>query len=336
MVADYAGMELSTQLLIEEALKRGIRVDILDAADNFIRLQNGGQIEYVKQATRTSLDSYIAPLIMENKEVTKIILREHGINVPAGGTAHSVAEALALHPGFTAPGIVVKPKSTNFGKGITILKGPFTADDYRNAVERAFEYDGAILIEAFIPGREYRFLVIGDQVVAVLHRVPANVTGDGIHTIAELVVLKNQDPLRGKGYVTPLERINLGTVEAAYLQLQGRNFQDIPGSGETVYLRENSNISTGGDSIDSTDTILDGYKTIAVNAARAVGAKICGADIMIRDVTAEPAPQNYCVIELNFNPALHIHNFPYRGKNRGVEKKVLDLLGFHFQDEGAG
>ena len=71
----------------------------------------------------------------------------------------------------------------------------------------AFKNDNTVLIEEFIKGKEYRFLVIDDEVVGILHRVPANVIGDGEKTISELVEIKNQDPLRGKGYVTPLEKM---------------------------------------------------------------------------------------------------------------------------------
>jgi glutamate--cysteine ligase/glutathione synthase len=336
MRVEYPGLELSTQILINGALERGIWVEVLDAADNFIRLRQDDHLEYVKQATRTRLDTYIAPLIMENKEVTKMVLREQGINVPKGVMAPSVAEAMDQYSRFAGDGaltrpVVVKPKSTNFGKGITILKTGYGTKDFQMAVQRALEEDNSVLIEEFIPGKEYRFLVIGDEVVAVLHRVPANVKGDGKHTISELVAEKNQDPLRGKGYVTPLEKINLGSVEAEYLKAQGKDFLSVPAMNEIVYLRENSNISTGGDSIDYTDEVAESYKNIAVRAAKAVGAKICGVDIMIQDFRLEPTETNYGVIELNFNPALHIHNYPYQGKNRRVEQKVLDLLGFSTQ-----
>ena len=328
MNEEYEGMELSTRVLIDEALRRGISVEVLGKNDNTIRLRKDSHIEYIKQATKTSADSYIAPLLMENKQVTKQILRESGIKVPEGVTVHSVAEAEQVYPSFSGKAFVIKPKSTNFGKGVKIIKACQSREDYCHSVKEAFQYDHEILIEEFVPGKEYRFLVIGDEVPAVLHRVPANVKGDGIHTIEELVAEKNQDPLRGKGYVTPLEKINLGAEEAAYLKLQGRDFHFIPQNDATVYLRENSNISTGGDSLDFTDIIPEGYKTIALAAARAVGAKICGADIIIQDLAAEPTERNYRVIELNFNPALHIHDFPFQGQNRRVEQKVLDLLGF--------
>jgi D-alanine-D-alanine ligase-like ATP-grasp enzyme len=100
MIESYEGMELSTQILIQEALGRGIEVEVLDAADNFIRLRRGNQLEYIKQATRTSADSYIAPLIMENKEVTKKILKEQGISVPAGVTVKTISEAVTYYSLF--------------------------------------------------------------------------------------------------------------------------------------------------------------------------------------------------------------------------------------------
>jgi glutamate--cysteine ligase/glutathione synthase len=328
IIKGYEQLELSTQILISEAFNRGIEVEVLDWDDNFIRLKKGGRLEYVKQATKTSIDTYIAPLIMENKEVTKLILKEKGINVPVGITVKSVEEAVDRFPEFEGKDIVVKPKSTNFGKGVVILKRNQSKEDYKSAVTQALKYDKSVLIEEFIEGKEYRFLVIGDEVPAVLHRIPANVIGDSMHTIEELVNEKNKDPLRGKGYVTPLEKISIGTIEMEYLAFQEKDIYYVPQKGEIVYLRENSNISTGGDSIDFTDDILDKYKTIAVNAAKVVGAKICGADIIIRNINIEPDAKNHSIIELNFNPALHIHDFPYQGKNRYVEKKVLDLLGY--------
>lgn len=324
----YDGLELSTALLIDAALQREVDVEILDKDDNFIRLKKDNKIEYIKQATKTSADSYIAPLIMENKEVTKIILREKQLNVPKGIKIKSISEAMENIHRFKGRDIVVKPKSTNFGLGISIIKGLPSKNDYRKAVENAFKYGDSILIEDFITGNEYRFLVIGNEVTAILHRIPANVIGDGVQTIEELVAEKNENPLRGLGYVTPLEKIRLEHTEIDFLKIHKKTIHDIPEKGETVFLRENSNISTGGDSIDYTDEIIEDYKQIAVRSAAAVGAKICGADIIIKDVHQKPDEHNYCIIELNFNPALHIHNYPYQGQNRHVEEKVLDLLGF--------
>ncbi len=325
---NYRGLELSTQILIHEALKRKIKVDVLDWHDNFVRLTGENKTEYIKQATQTSADTYIAPLIMENKNVTKAILEEHGIHVPSGKLYTDISKAFKSYEEFQKIDIAVKPNNTNFGIGISIMKQGFSMEEYKKSLKTAFENDSSVIIEEFIHGWEYRFLIIGERVIAVLHRVPANVTGDGIHNIEELVDIKNGDPLRGKGYKTPLEYISLGDMELEFLENQGKNAQYVPKKDEQVFLRKNSNISTGGDSIDFTDEVHAGYKEIAVRAAKAVGAKICGADIIIGDIKAKPDENNYAIIELNFNPALHIHSYPYQGQNRHPEKALLDLLGF--------
>ncbi|WP_458414800.1 bifunctional glutamate--cysteine ligase GshA/glutathione synthetase GshB [Schinkia sp. CFF1] len=322
----YEDLELSTQLLLKAAMKRGIQFELIDREDNFILLKKDGHQEYVKQATKTSLDSYVTVLIMENKIVTKKVLKEHGIRVPDGNVYHNVAEAMTdfyIHHGTP---IVIKPKSTNFGLGITIFTSDYTKEDYQKAFEMAFEHDKTVLLEEFITGKEYRFLVMGDEVVGVLHRVPANVVGDGIHSIKQLISEKNKDPLRGSGYKTPLEFIQLGEVEKMFLKNQGKCENDIPKFGETVYLRENSNISTGGDSIDFTDEIPDSYKQIAIRSAKAAGAVFCGVDMVIDDSRKEAGVMNYGIIEINFNPAIHIHCYPYKGKNRKADDKILDLL----------
>jgi glutamate--cysteine ligase len=321
-------MELSTQLLLREAVKRGVSFEILDRKENFVRFRKDDNTRYVKQATKTSLDNYASILAMENKLVTKKILEEHKIRVPKGleYTSAEVAKSdFLIHRGKP---VVIKPNQTNFGLGITILKENSDEAVFRRAVDIAFEHDTTILVEEFISGKEFRFFVIGDEVVGILHRVPANVTGNGAKTIRELVELKNQDPLRGKGYHTPLEKIQTGEAEAMFLKPQNKDFDTVPALGEVVYLRENSNISTGGDSIDFTDDIPDSYKRIAVRAAKALNVVITGLDMIIPDVLAEATDDNYAIIELNFNPAIHIHCHPFQGKNRKLNEKLMDALGY--------
>ena len=322
----YEDMELSTQILLKEAVKRGITIELLDRADNFVALKKYGETEYVKQATKTTKDNYISVLLMENKVVTKKILKDKGINVPVGGEWYQLEDALCHLSDLKNKPIVIKPKSTNFGKGISIFPEGTKEEDLESAFKEAFKHDNTVLVEEFIKGKEYRFLIIGEEVVGILHRVPANVVGDGVHTIKELVSLKNQDPLRGKGYRRPLEKIHLDETARLFLKAQGLDFESIPEEGRCIYLRENSNISTGGDSIDYTDLICDHFKQLAVEASRAVGAKICGVDMMIENVA--DSKSSYAVIELNFNPAIHIHSYPYKGKERNIAHKILKLLGF--------
>ena len=320
----FEDWEMSTQLLIEEALKRGIRVEPIDAHDNIIRLiDKNGRIEYVQQATKTSADSYITPLLMNNKVVTKKILDEAGINVPEGieFTHKESEQALAA---FANRPAVIKPKSTNFGQGITIFEHGASRDQLRAAAEFAFSYDDVIIVEKYLPGLEYRFLVIDGEVVGVLHRAPAQVEGDGTHTIAELVEEKNKHPYRSTGYRTPLISIQLGATELAYLAREKRDASTVLAEGEIAFLRPNSNISTGGDSIDVTEDVAPLFKERAAQAALAFGAAFCGVDMIIENL--EDASSSWGIIEVNFNPAIHIHSFPMIGKERNIAALILDTV----------
>jgi glutamate--cysteine ligase len=320
----YEDIELSTQILMRESIKKGITVEILDRSDNFILLKKDGRVEYVKQATKTSKDNYVTVLIMENKVVTKKVLKSQGIIVPEGEEFSSIKEAIFAANRFEYRPIVIKPKSTNFGLGISIFKNGASKDDIIKAFEIAFKHDNTVLIEEFIKGKEYRFLVFDDKVVGILHRVPANVIGDGFSSIEKLVEIKNEDPLRGYNYRTPLEKIKLDENAQLFLKQHSMDFDYVPREDEVVYLRENSNISTGGDSIDYTDSIPDRFKEIAVKSAKAAGARICGVDMMLEDYSDKNS--KYGIIEINFNPAIHIHSYPFKGKERNIAGELLKVL----------
>ena len=293
----YSNMELSTQAVIEDAIKNAIKVDVIDENDQFIRLEHKGKVEYVKNGNMTSKDTYISPLIMENKVVTKKVLSEKGFRVPGGYEVSTLDDALLRFDYIKNKPIVVKPKSTNFGLGISIFKhGTDNIEDFSKAVLLALKEDKDILIEEFIEGTEYRFFVIEGETKAVLLRVPANVVGDGKHTIAELVELKNENPLRGDAKKTPLKKIELGEIESLQLKEEGLSFDTILEDGQIAYLRENSNISTGGDSVDMTDEVDESYKKLAVEISDAMMAKVCGVDLIIKDIKQSATNQNYGVI----------------------------------------
>ena len=325
----FDNMELSTQALLFDAIQKGLNIEILDERDQFISLQFGEHLEYVKNGNMTSHDSYISPLIMENKVVTKKVLAKAGFNVPQSIEFTDVKSAVENFPLFENRAVVIKPKSTNFGLGISIFQQSVTnREDFAKAVEIAFREDKEIMVEDYLQGTEYRFFVLGDQTLAVLLRVPANVIGDGVHTVAELVAAKNDHPLRGDGSRTPLKKIALGDIEQLQLKEQGLTVDSIPAKDQLVQLRANSNISTGGDSIDMTDEMHASYKEIAVGISKAMGAAVCGVDLIIPDLKqpAEPSLRSWGVIEANFNPMMMMHIFPFSGQSRRLTMNVIKML----------
>ncbi|HFM5956720.1 TPA: bifunctional glutamate--cysteine ligase GshA/glutathione synthetase GshB, partial [Enterococcus faecium] len=323
-LAGFREMELSTQIFMFDAIQKGVQVKVLDESDQFLRLQFQDHVEYVKNANMTSKDSYIVPLIMENKTVTKKVLKEAGFRVPGGAEFSSMEEAVKAYPRFAEQAFVIKPKSTNYGLGITIFKEGASLEDYQAGLAIAFREDSSVLVEEFMPGTEYRFFVIDGEVQAIMLRVPANVIGDSIRTVKELVEEKNSDPLRGTNHRAPLELIQLGELEQLMLKEQGLTIESVPQANQIVYLRENSNISTGGDSIDMTDEFSEAYKKIAVSAVEALGAKISGIDLIIPDKEIDPTTDKkaYGIIEANFNPAMHMHVYPFAGKGRRLTMNV--------------
>ncbi|AFA49033.1 bifunctional glutamate--cysteine ligase GshA/glutathione synthetase GshB [Acetobacterium woodii] len=323
-LSGFENWEMSTQILIKEALTRGVKVTPMDAADNIIRLERDGRMEYVKQATKTSVDAYITPLLMENKVVTKKILSENKLPVPDGEEYFSFAEAKLKIPKYVGKKVVIKPKSTNFGLGICIFDRGGTVDELLEAAKIAFSYDDTIIIEDYLAGMEFRFLTMGEEVVAVLHRRPANVIGDGVSSIQELIDQKNKHPYRGDGLTSPLKKIVLDEQSLMFLNKQGLTNQSVPSEKEMIFLRGNSNISTGGDSIDFSEKMNAHFSQIALNAAKAFNAKFCGVDMIIEDYC--DSGSNYGIIELNFNPMIVMHAFPFEGKERRLGYNILKTI----------
>ena len=324
----YEEMELSTQMLLFDAIQKGLHFEILDEQDQFLKLWHKDHVEYVKNGNMTSKDNYVVPLAMANKTVTKKILADAGFPVPPGDEFTSLEQGLAYYPLIKGKQIVVKPKSTNFGLGISIFQEPASLDNYKKALEIAFAEDTAVLVEEFIPGTEYRFFILDGRCESVLLRVAANVVGDGKHTIRELVAQKNANPLRGRDHRSPLEIIKLGDIEQLMLTQQGYAPDDILPEGKKVNLRRNSNISTGGDSIDVTETIDSSYQELAAAMATSMGAWACGVDLIIPDKT-QPASKekpHFTCIELNFNPAMYIHTYCAEGPGQAITPKILDKL----------
>ena len=323
----FENFELSTQDVIKEALKVGLKLEIVDPMDNLIKVSHQGHQEYIRNGNMTAKDSLISYFLMENKVATKEILKEAGIYVPQGQHFNEIDEASHYYPFLPEQGFVVKPKNTNYGLGISIFKTLPSQSQYRQALEIAFEEDNTILVESFVPGDELRFYVQAGEVLAVCERQPAQVVGDGKHTISQLIDQANQHPLRGPKHFAPMTLLEKGKTEALQLEANQLNFESIPDKNQVVYLRENSNVSTGGLSIDRTDQVYDDYNAIAIQAAEALGTTFCGVDILIKDYTA-PIKQtgDYGVIEANFNPAMSIHRFVGQGQDRYLGRAVLQEL----------
>lgn len=184
-----------------------------------------------------------------------------------------------------------------------------------------------LIIEEFFEGEEYRLFATPKKFLGAIHRIPANVVGDGKKSIKKLIEQKNKDPRRGDGHGFALLKIKMNKETRRILREQGLTLGSVPKQGKQIFLRKTSNLSTGGDSIDYTDKIHPSVKKIAKQAIKAFPSMPYGAvDFLTKDVTRKQTKKSYRVIEVNFCPMLSMHHYPYKGKSRDVASEIiLDL-----------
>jgi cyanophycin synthetase len=311
----------STRAIVEAAERRRIPVSRV-GTDSLVRLGYVKHRRYV-QAAMSDLTSAVSVEIAGDKDLTKRVLEAAAIPVPRGAVVQTEEEALAA---FRELGgrVVVKPLDGRQGLGVSLNLS--TPEEVLLAFRIAREYSSHALVEELFEGRNYRVLVVGGRMVAASERVPCHVRGDGERSIRELIELANRDPRRGEGHEKPLTRVVVDEIMLAYLAKAGRSLEDVPAEGETVYLRESVNLSTGGSARDVTDLVHDDVRLMCERAAAAVGMNICGVDLVVPDISEPPARGGGGVIELNAAPGLRMHHFPSEGAARDAGAAIVEML----------
>ena len=316
----------STGSIVEAAVARGIP---------YRRLTRGSMVQFGWgskqrriQAAEVDSTSAVAESIGQDKDLTKRLLHAAGVPVPLGKPVETVDEAweVALKVGLP---VVVKPQDGNQGKGVTvnITDRAQLEEAYKNAADY-----GTVMVERFLPGHDFRLLVVGDQLVAAARREPPQVLGDGEHTVRQLVDVVNQDPRRGEGHATSLTKIRLDDIAVARLAMQGLTPDSVPEKGQRVILRNNANLSTGGTATDVTDDVHPEVAARAVAAAQMVGLHICGVDMVAETVLRPLEEQGGGFVEVNAAPGLRMHLAPSYGKPRNVGQAMVDKLYAHGDD----
>jgi cyanophycin synthetase len=311
----------STTVLVEEARRRGIPVRRIGSG-SMIQLGLGMHLRRIR-ATATDGTSIIAADLAQDKDLTKRMLQNIGLAVPAGTVARSLEGAIEAAEELGFP-VILKPRDGNQGRGISPRLD--TAADLEAAWRRSAERYRVMVVERFIPGRDHRVLVVGGKVRAVAERVPAHVIGDGAHSIRDLVAQANRDPRRGPGHVNLLTLIPLDADTEEYLARSGRHLDSVPSQGEFVPLRSTANLSTGGSSIDRTDEIHPDNRIACEMAAAVIGLDVAGLDVMTPDISVPFQRNGAVILEVNAIPGIRMHTHPAVGQPRNVAGAILDML----------
>lgn len=311
----------STAAIVRAARRRGIPVQRLNSG-SLVQLGHGFRQRRIC-AAETDATGAIAEMIAQDKQLTRTLLSAIGVPTPEGRPVADAEDAWKAAQEIGLP-VVVKPQYGNHGRGVAT--NLHTREQVVNAYTAAREEGSSVLVESYIPGDDYRLLVIGSRLVAAARREPAHVLGDGRSTIRELVAEVNRDPRRSDGHATVLSFIKLDAIGLAVLAEQGYTPDSVPPAGQRVLIRRNGNLSTGGTATDVTDRVHPETAARAVEAARAVGLDIAGVDVVAVDIGRPLEDQRGAVVEVNAGPGLRMHLEPSVGQPRPVGEAIVDML----------
>ncbi len=286
------------RIIADEAMRRGIRVEVLDAETGEMRLTHGGRSVITREAL-SEFTSAIAMCRCDDKRLTRRLVSEAGITVPRARLATFDHDDFGFLKEVGE--VVVKPTRGEQGKGITVgitvEQGP---DELDAALARARAQHPEVLIEQRVMGSDLRLVVIDGRVVAAALRVPPEILGTGEHTVRDLIVAESRRRSAATGGESriPLDEVTQATVAEA-----GWMLDDVLPQGTRLRVRRTANLHQGGTIHDVTPEVNPELCEVAVAAAEAIGIRVTGIDLLVPDVTGT----EYAFIEANERPGLANH-----------------------------
>jgi cyanophycin synthetase len=307
--------------LLDEVKRRNIPYKQFDNG-SLITLGHGNRQKKIRTAV-TDATSALGLEMAGDKEETKKILAEANLPVPRGILVRSERE-LVERIGEVRYPIVLKPLDGNHGRGVTTDISSFEKALFGFNI--ASRISTPVIVEEFVKGDDYRFLVINFQLVAAALRMPAYVTGNGTSTIEELIEEENRNPQRGDTSEHVLAKIKVDDVTKKILTEKKLTLASVLPKGERLILKDTANISAGGTATDVTDQVHPENKFMVERVARLFNLDICGIDIMATAIDVPITREVGAIIEVNAGPGLRMHSNPQAGPKRDVARPILEML----------
>ena len=296
------------RIIADEAIMRGITVEVLDGKGGYLRLTHGGT-SVVTRESLSELTNAVAMSRCDDKRVARKVVADAGIRVPLGRNATFTDEDYEFMREVGSA--VVKPARGEQGAGITV--GVSKPDELDRALTLAAKHCPDVIIEERCEGEDLRLVVINGKVIAAAVRRPPEVVGSGSHTVRQLIEAQSRRraaATHGES-VIPVDDLTADTVRDA-----GWDLDDVLPTGERLVVRHTANLHTGGTIRDVTDDINPTLARVAVDAADAIGIPVTGIDLMVPSVEGD----EYVFIEANERPGLANH------EPRPTAQAFVDLL----------
>ena len=308
------------QVIFDSLIEAGIQVQVISKRFKVLRVTHLGQNILIK-GTSFPVNSQPSCIIANNKYLTKKILKSENILTPESYLAQTSRQARLIIINKNLFPCVLKPSTGAHGN--KVYANIETLQELDAIMPDIFPVKGKkdVLIEEFVSGSDYRVLVVGNKISAIMERIPAHVIGDGVSSLRQLITKFNKNPLVGKKYEKPMCKILLNGEVKRNLKKKGLNLGYIPENNQQVMLRQNANISTGGIGMDATKEAPEIVKNTAIQAAKAIGIEITGVDIIYNKLS-----QKAYVLELNDQPGIDIHHYPVIGQAQNVALDIINYL----------
>ena len=296
-----------------------------------IVFKNGKKIYF--RNTNIDLNTMGASAVAIDKDYTNYFLDKMGYPVIPGRAFYSdkwcrivrskdnidKAYKYACNIGFP---VILKPNSKSQGNGVVKV---FNKNEFYKAAEQIFKIDNIMLVQTFIPGKDYRIVVVDKKIISTYERIPLSIIGDGVSSIKKLLTIKQKEFLiAGRDTIINLDDFRIN----ANLKRIGISLKSILKKREKIFLLDNANLSTGGLSLDVSKRIHPSFKKIAISVTKDMGLRLCGVDIIVQGDISEKLTENnnYFIIEINSAPGLDNYYASGDKQKKIVEKLYLDLL----------
>ncbi|MFP3920904.1 MAG: N-acetylglutaminylglutamine synthetase [Dichotomicrobium sp.] len=288
-------LNIYAKIIVDEARRRGIAVEIEDATAGLFHLSFGGRSISCCESL-SDMTSAVAMSRCMDKALTQRLLRRGGLKVPEQIKVESDEEAVNFLRRHQH--VVVKPAEGEQGRGVFVdLTGEA---DVLSAVSEARALCATVLMEQFVAGKDLRIIVIDRQVIAAAIRKPAAVVGNGVHDIRDLIEKQSR---RREAATGGESRIPIDDETRRSVTSAGYAMDSILPEGEELIVRKTANLHTGGTIHDVTDALHPELADAALTASDILDMPVVGLDFIV----PSPSEPTYFVIEANERPGLANH-----------------------------
>ena len=304
---DDKGLNPYALIIVNEARRRGINVEVTDAEGGFFRLSYGGRSIHCRESL-SELTTAVAMSICDDKAVTRRVVERAGVKVPAQIEADSDELAEFLRERGS---VVVKPARGEQGRGVSV--GLTKLEEVADAIATARDISDRVIVEECVTGQDLRLIVIDYRLVAAAVRKPARVTGDGKSTVAGLIEAQSRRRSAATGGES---RIPVDGETERCVAEAGFSMEGVLPEGKKIAVRKAANLHIGGTIHDVTEHVHPRLVDASVRVARAIGIPVVGIDFVVRS----PLEPDYAFIEANERPGLANH------EPQPTAERFVDLL----------